>query len=104
MHPASSFLWIDIEDAAELFEQIDFEVFPAVLIGHGDRPVFFGPVAPQREVLGRLVATRSVPGPNAAPQGMDLSALLKRLQAIASGGSSMSGIERVAARRGEPAA
>lgn len=49
------FVWIDIEDEAELLGPIDVEDFPTLLIAEGERPLFFGTLTPQPETLERLL-------------------------------------------------
>lgn len=53
--PQAQFLWIDIEDEAELLHPLDVEDFPTLLLAIGSAPVFFGPVMPQRVTLERMV-------------------------------------------------
>ena len=52
---AVRFVWIDVEDQAALVDGIDVETFPTLLIGSEAGPTFFGPLAPQPDVLARLV-------------------------------------------------
>lgn len=54
-HPQSRFVWLDIEDEADLLEPLDVENFPTVLIGAGLDPRFFGVIGPQVAVLERMV-------------------------------------------------
>ncbi|HUG22526.1 thioredoxin family protein [Piscinibacter sp.] len=49
------FVWIDIEDHAEVLGTIDVEDFPTLLIARGDEVLFFGTVTPHANTLGRLV-------------------------------------------------
>lgn len=53
--PQAQFLWIDVEDEADLLDPLDVEDFPTLLLAVGDAPRFFGPVTPQLEMLERLV-------------------------------------------------
>lgn len=53
--PQARFLWIDIEDEADLIDPIDVEDFPTLLLAVGKAPRFFGPVAPQAQTLERLI-------------------------------------------------
>ena len=53
--PHAAFIWIDIEDDADLVHPIEVENFPTVLIAVGSETRFFGPLAPQPETLERLV-------------------------------------------------
>ncbi len=54
-HPQTQFLWIDVEDEADLLHPLDVENFPTVLIAAGDAPRFFGTITPQAQTLERLV-------------------------------------------------
>jgi len=54
-YPQCRFLWLDIEDQADLLEPLDIENFPTVLIGAGPEPLFLGVIGPQVAVLERLV-------------------------------------------------
>ena len=53
--PQARFLWIDVEDEADLLYPLDVEDFPTLLLAVGDEPRFFGPVTPQPETLERLI-------------------------------------------------
>lgn len=54
-HPQAQFVWIDVEDEADLLHPLDVENFPTLLIAMGDVPRFFGPLTPQAQTLERLV-------------------------------------------------
>ncbi|MCB8747317.1 thioredoxin family protein [Rhodoferax sp. U2-2l] len=54
-HPTVRFLWLDIEDEAEVLDPLDVENFPTVLLAVGDTPRFFGTITPQPQTLERLV-------------------------------------------------
>jgi thiol-disulfide isomerase/thioredoxin len=49
------FVWVDVEDHAEVMGPIDVEDFPTLLIAHGDQVLFFGTVLPHAQTLVRLV-------------------------------------------------
>jgi thioredoxin reductase (NADPH) len=56
-------LWVDIEDDADALGDLDIETFPTLLVLHRGRPLFFGPVLPQIDVVDRLLQTlRQEPG------------------------------------------
>lgn len=57
-HPEAAFLWIDVEDEADLLHPLDVENFPTVLLAVGDEPRFFGTLTPQWETLDRLIRTQ----------------------------------------------
>ncbi len=56
-HPQARFLWIDVEDEADLLHPLDAEDFPTLLIASGHTPRFFGPLTPQAQTLERMVRT-----------------------------------------------
>ncbi|CAN5343866.1 hypothetical protein BH11PSE11_BH11PSE11_35310 [soil metagenome] len=43
-HPDKCFIWIDVEDYADLVEDFDVEDFPTLLIQHGDIVQYFGAI------------------------------------------------------------
>jgi thioredoxin 1 len=46
LHPDQRFVWIDIEDEADLVGDLDVENFPTLLVQQGDVVSFYGPVLP----------------------------------------------------------
>ena len=79
--PALQFLWIDVEDEADLLDPIDVDDFPTLLLAVGDTPHFFGPLTPQADTLARLL--RALIEDPAAPALADASvaALVARIRA-----------------------
>lgn len=57
-YPDIVFLWIDIEDHAELLGEIDIENFPSLLIQYGDIVNFFGCIHPDAGVAERLLKSQ----------------------------------------------
>ena len=57
--PHAQFLWLDVEDEADLMHPLDVENFPTLLLAVGDAPRFFGPVTPQPEMLERLIRAQT---------------------------------------------
>jgi hypothetical protein len=55
-HPGHAFIWIDIEDEADVMGDTDVETFPTLLVARGDEALFFGPVPPQASGVARLLA------------------------------------------------
>ena len=53
--PAARFLWIDVEDDADLVDDYDVENFPTLLIQRDDTVVFFGTMLPHLELLQRTL-------------------------------------------------
>lgn len=54
-HMDKHFVWIDIEDEADVVGDIDVENFPTLLIQRGDTVAFFGTVLPDAKLAERLV-------------------------------------------------
>ncbi|SMP50024.1 thioredoxin family protein [Noviherbaspirillum suwonense] len=54
-HPDHRFVWVDIEDEAEIVGDFDVEDFPTMLIQRGDTVVFFGTLLPDAGQLQRLL-------------------------------------------------
>jgi thiol-disulfide isomerase/thioredoxin len=53
--PQAQFVWVDVEDEADLLDPLDVDDFPTLLLAVGDEPRFFGPLTPQLETLERLI-------------------------------------------------
>jgi thiol-disulfide isomerase/thioredoxin len=58
-HPDKTFVWIDIEDNADLLGDLDVENFPTLLIQHADKVTFFGTVLPDGGIADRLVVSQA---------------------------------------------
>jgi len=54
-HPDHRFVWVDIEDEAEIVGDFEVEDFPTMLIQRGDTVVFFGTLLPDAGQLQRLL-------------------------------------------------
>lgn len=63
--PQTNYLWLDIEDEAELVGDLDVETFPAVLVLRGTQPLFYGPVLPQVAQVAQLLARLRAAGEQA---------------------------------------
>lgn len=61
-YPDSRFVWIDVEDSADLVGDLDIETFPTLLVGNDHGLNFLGAVTPQPEVLSRLLHSLLEPG------------------------------------------
>ncbi|MEY3124612.1 MAG: hypothetical protein RLZZ573_1132 [Pseudomonadota bacterium] len=75
----AKFLWIDIEDEADLVDPIEVENFPTLLIASGATPGFFGTVTPHLDTLRRLIKTQLEAGGTPLPQAHEAWGLLQRL-------------------------
>jgi thiol-disulfide isomerase/thioredoxin len=53
--PDTRFLWIDIEDEADLLHPLDIEDFPTLMLAAGGEPRFLGPLTPQAQTLERMI-------------------------------------------------
>jgi thioredoxin-like negative regulator of GroEL len=54
-HPDKFFVWIDIEDHADVVGDLDVENFPTLLIQHHELVAFFGTMLPDAAIAHRLV-------------------------------------------------
>ena len=58
-HPDKTFVWIDIEDQADLVGDLDVENFPTLLLQRGDTVAFFGTTLPDPLLAERLVQAQA---------------------------------------------
>ncbi|WP_297745896.1 thioredoxin family protein [Hydrogenophaga sp.] len=72
-NPAWRWRWLDIEDEAALLGELDVETLPSLLVARGAQVLFFGPVLPRAELLGRLLDTlsRQPQASSGLPEGVD---------------------------------
>ncbi len=78
--PHAKFVWIDVEDKADVVDPIEVENFPTLLIARGEEALFFGTVTPHLETLQRLVQSHLAADVRALPRSDEASALVQRLQ------------------------
>lgn len=78
--PGVRFVWVDIEDEADLVDPIEVENFPTLLIGAGTAVRFFGTVMPHADTLKRMVQTQLAPDAPRAAVDAEVQGLLQRLQ------------------------
>lgn len=57
--PDKLFVWIDIEDRADVVGELDIENFPTLLIQRQDQVAFFGTVLPDANLAHRLVLAQA---------------------------------------------
>lgn len=57
--PTLTFRWLDIEDEADALGDIDIETFPTLLVAHGGRVLFAGPVLPRLGDAQRLIEVQT---------------------------------------------
>jgi len=79
--PQAQFLWIDVEDEADLLHPLDVEDFPTLLLAVGDAPRFFGPVTPQLEMLERLIRAQTESAGAPALANPPVAELVARIRA-----------------------
>jgi thioredoxin-like negative regulator of GroEL len=58
-HPDKTFVWIDIEDQADVVGDLDVDNFPTLLVQRGDTVAFFGTTLPDGAVADRLVQAQA---------------------------------------------
>ncbi len=71
-HPGHRFVYVDIEDQADLVHAIDVENFPTLLIAEGEALRFLGVITPQPETLERML--RAAEARNLPPPAHELEA------------------------------
>lgn len=78
--PTVRFLWVDVEDEADLIDPIEVENFPTILIAKEENPLFFGTVLPHVETLERLLQDRMTDDAHIAVKDAVVVKLVKSLQ------------------------
>jgi thioredoxin 1 len=58
-HPDKTFVWVDVEDQADVVGDLDVENFPTLLLQRGDTVAFFGTVLPDVQVAERLILAKA---------------------------------------------
>jgi len=58
-HPDKLFVWIDVEDQADVVGDLDVENFPTLLIQRDDTVAFFGTMLPDPALADRLVKAQA---------------------------------------------
>lgn len=59
-HPDKTFVWIDIEDQADVVGDLDVENFPTLLLQRRDKVAFFGTMLPDPSLADRLVQAQAL--------------------------------------------
>jgi thioredoxin 1 len=80
-------VWVDIEDQADALGDADVDNFPTLLVGRGERALFYGPILPHPDHLLRLMQWASAGSDadaraNATAESAVLQALSQRLRAL----------------------
>jgi thioredoxin 1 len=55
LHQDKCFAWIDIEDHAEMIDDLDIENFPTILIQYQHKVLFLGTMLPDANLVHRLI-------------------------------------------------
>ena len=79
-YPAFRFVWLDIEDQADLVGDLDVETFPTVLMADAQGMRFFGPLMPQAHTLSRFLDSLESGSLQVAPLAPATRLLLNALQ------------------------
>ena len=79
--PAARFVWVDIEDQADLVDPVEVESFPSILVAVDGQPRFFGTVLPHLETLERLVRANTGHQPVKPLNDLAVTALTQRIAA-----------------------
>jgi thioredoxin 1 len=58
-HPDKFFVWIDIEDHADIVGDLDVENFPTLLVQRHELVAFFGTMLPDANIAHRLIQAKS---------------------------------------------
>ena len=78
--PDVKFIWIDVEDEADLLHPLDIDNFPTLLVGVGDEPRFLGPLTPQVDTLDRLIRAQFAAGSSTRTHDPEHVSLLSRIR------------------------
>ncbi len=82
--PTDAFVWLDVEDQAELIDELDIETFPTILVIDARELLFCGPVLPGPEPLKRLLRALDENGSQARLVDEEALLLAQRLRMRAS--------------------
>ena len=67
-YPQHHFVWIDIEDQADLVGDLDIDNFPTLLMQRGPTVSFFGPMEPDTRLAERLLLALAEKSPGELAQ------------------------------------
>jgi thioredoxin 1 len=84
LFPGAQFVWVDIEDEADLVDPVEVDNFPTLLVAVNGQATFFGTITPQPETLERLVRAQLEPGAATPVADVHVQALAQRLRQFAS--------------------
>ena len=78
--PQAQFVWVDIEDQADLVDPVEVENFPTLLVVADGQARFFGTLLPHIDTLRRILQTQ-LSAERAATVDAEAQALAQRLLA-----------------------
>jgi thioredoxin 1 len=78
--PGAKFIWIDIEDEADLMDPVEVDNFPTLLVLVDQQVRFFGSVTPQTETLQRLVQAQLESTSTQTRISAEVAALAQRIR------------------------
>lgn len=55
LQPSAHWTWVDVEDHSEIFDDLELDTLPGLLVMLNKRPWFFGSIEPRKDVVLRLV-------------------------------------------------
>lgn len=84
----AQFIWLDVEDEADLLHPLDVDDFPTLIIAVGNSPRFFGPLTPQAQTLERLVRSAAMDASATELTDPELRAAVARIRAQRLAGTS----------------
>ena len=85
--PLARFVWVDVEDHADLVDPIEVDNFPTLLIAAQSEPQFFGTITPHLDTLRRLIQSHSGNNSHPATQPHPVHGLVHRLRTAITTGS-----------------
>ena len=77
--PHARFVWVDVEDEADLVDPVEVENFPTLLIAKAGTAHFFGTLTPHIETLQRLIESLLDDAARPLPGNEDAHGLARRL-------------------------
>lgn len=80
-YPSFRFVWLDVEDQADLAGDMDVETFPTLLLADAQGLRFLGPLTPQANTLSRLLDSLQSGSLQRAAHSPESAQLLQSLKA-----------------------
>ncbi len=81
-YPLSRFVWLDVEDHADMTGDLEIENFPSLLIADQNGIRFFGPLTPQLGTITRLVDAMQLSSADVKPHLPETLTIVSRLAAM----------------------